>query len=233
MSQSSSLVPTALSPIPICTGPGNKELPRKNMSENMVGSPNVDTYANQRDFSYYVFPREQYPQSVGTLSGPMSLLNGGVEERSVHQANNVEQQSHVFLYSDISTSSYPISEFAFPSRGGVDTMVGECPSLLNLPGNDARRRVEAALEAVEEERQREYGMNVKKEEPILTPPSSNPVSPAPSPDPLDLAIPVRETLILPPRKRCKMILESMESERSASLVGSQRQSSVIHFARAS
>lgn len=112
-------------------------------------------------------------------------------------------------------------------------MVSKCSSLMNLPGNDARRRVEAALEAVEEERQREYGMNVKKEEQMLTPPSSNPVSPAPSPDPLDLAIPVRETLILPPRKRCKMILESMESERSANLLGSQRQSSVIHFARAS
>ncbi|KAL2718335.1 hypothetical protein V1478_012211 [Vespula squamosa] len=229
ISQNNSVVPNAPSPIPICGG-NSKELPRKS-AENISCSPS-EVYPNQRDFSYYVFPREQYPQSVSSINGPMSLLNAGVEERSVHQIANLEQQSHVFLYSDISSSPYPITEFAFPSKGG-EPMIGECPSLLNLPGNDARRRVEAALEAVEEERQREYGMNVKKEEQILTPPSSNPVSPAPSPDPLDLAIPVRETLILPPRKRCKMILESMESERSASLLGSQRQSSVIHFARAS
>lgn len=79
-------------------------------------------------------------------------------------------------------------------------------------GDDIRRRVEAAL-AVDEIH--------SEEDPILTPPSSNPVSPAPSPDP---------ELSLPPRKRSKMILKSMESAKDLSPV---RYSSVIHYARAS
>ncbi|XP_045470316.1 zinc finger protein 73-like isoform X1 [Harmonia axyridis] len=81
-------------------------------------------------------------------------------------------------------------------------------------GDDIRRRVEAAL-AVDEIH--------SEEDPILTPPSSNPVSPAPSvsPDP---------ELSLPPRKRSKMILKSMESSKDLSPV---RYSSVIHYARAS
>nr|CAD7395457.1 unnamed protein product [Timema cristinae] len=61
-------------------------------------------------------------------------------------------------------------------------------------------------------------------EPILTPPSSNPVSPVP----LELAAVGREVLSLPPRKRSKMILKSMESE-----MVSVRYSSVIHYAKAS
>lgn len=69
--------------------------------------------------------------------------------------------------------------------------------------------------------------------PVLTPPSSNPVSPAPSlsPDPNDLASSGKEILILPPRKRSKMILKSMEyaTESTQRL----RQNTVIQFARAS
>ncbi|KAF6215264.1 hypothetical protein GE061_010016 [Apolygus lucorum] len=70
-------------------------------------------------------------------------------------------------------------------------------------------------------------------DPLLTPPSSNPVSPASSypaaessPEPMD----VREVLILPPRKRSKAILKSMETEKVEVPV---RYSSVIHYARAS
>lgn len=69
--------------------------------------------------------------------------------------------------------------------------------------------------------------------PVLTPPNSNPVSPAPSlsPDPNDLGSGSKEILILPPRKRSKMILKSMEyaTESTQRL----RQNSVIQFARAS
>ncbi|CAK9834287.1 Krueppel homolog 1 [Anthophora retusa] len=168
-----------------------------------------------RDFPYYMYSREQYSQPLLVPS-----------EDRVFQATPVVcmEQPHLFLYPEVSPT---YTSFGIQNNN----FVGDCSSLLNLPGNDARRRVEAALEAVEEERQREYAIRVERE-PILTPPSSNPVSPVPSPDPLDLAIPVRETLILPPRKRCKMILESMESERNG-LIASQRQNSVIQFAKAS
>ncbi|PBC28490.1 Krueppelous protein [Apis cerana cerana] len=176
----------------------------------------VATYDNTpRDFPYYMYSREQYSQT--------HLISS--ENRDFQTTPTVSvEQPHLFLYPEVS-STY--TGFGIQSTD----FVGDCSSLLNLPGNDARRRVEAALEAVEEERQREYGIRVERD-PILTPPSSNPVSPVPSPDPLDLAIPVRETLILPPRKRCKMILESMEIERNG-LIASQRQNSVIQFAKAS
>ncbi|KZC04066.1 Krueppel homologous protein 1 [Dufourea novaeangliae] len=180
-------------------------------------SDNAATYNPSRDFSYYMYSREQY-------SAPLMVTN---EEKvfptTATPAVPIEQP-HTFLYQEISPT---YTSFGIQSND----FVSDCPSLLNLPGNDARRRVEAALEAVEEERQREYGIGVTRD-PLLTPPSSNPVSPVPSPDPLDLAIPVRETLILPPRKRCKMILESMESEKIG-FIASQRQNSVIQFAKAS
>ena len=177
-----------------------------------------------RDFPYYMYSREQYSQ-------PLLLPSG--EDKATFQTTCTAmaiEQPHLFRYPEVSSSSSSTY-----TGFGIQTneFVSDCSSsLLNLPGNDARRRVEAALEAVEEERQREYGIGIQEREPILTPPSSNPVSPVPSPDPLDLAIPVRETLILPPRKRCKMILESMESERNG-LIASQRQNSVIQFAKAS
>lgn len=87
-------------------------------------------------------------------------------------------------------------------------------------GNDIRRRVEAALA-------------VADNEPLLTPPSSNPVSPAPSssPDPIPIElVATRQVLSLPPRKRSKMILKSMESEAETTIV---RYSSVIQYAKAS
>ncbi|XP_017885185.1 Krueppel homolog 1-like [Ceratina calcarata] len=168
--------------------------------------PNEDTavYNNTpQDFPYYMYSREQYSQ-------PLQVP----KEDRCHQSTPVvplEPPHMIFLCPDASPT--------YTSFGIQSNDYSDCSSLLNLPGNDARRRVEAALEAAERD-------------PILTPPSSNPVSPVPSPDPLDLAIPVRETLILPPRKRCKMILESMEIERNG-LIASQRQSSVIQFAKAS
>lgn len=78
------------------------------------------------------------------------------------------------------------------------------------------------------------------DDPLLTPPSSNPVSPASnypspvsnyplpesSPEPMD----IKEVLILPPRKRSKAILKSMETEKMEVPV---RYRSVIHYAKAS
>lgn len=68
---------------------------------------------------------------------------------------------------------------------------------------------------------------------MLTPPSSNPVSPVPSssPDPIDLAVLPRQVHSLPPRKRSKMILKSMETAETE--MSAVRYSSVIHYARAS
>lgn len=91
--------------------------------------------------------------------------------------------------------------------------------------NDIRRCVEAALAVASED------------DNLLTPPSSNPVSPAPSssPDPIPIPIPIelvatKQVISLPPRKRSKMILKSMESEAETAIV---RYSSVIQYARAS
>ncbi|KAJ8980306.1 hypothetical protein NQ317_005227 [Molorchus minor] len=95
------------------------------------------------------------------------------------------------------------------------------PTLQYTPlnaGDDIRRRVEAAL-AVEE--------NHSEEDPLMiTPPSSSPVSPAPSVSPPVSPVPDPE-LSLPPRKRSKMILKSMEESIDLSPV---RYSSVIQYA---
>ncbi|XP_029168679.1 uncharacterized protein LOC114938777 [Nylanderia fulva] len=208
----------------------------------------ASTYAVQRDLAYYLYSgnREQQYSQPGTTS-PSEIVLGDIEEKRFQASVVVSAplepttQHHVLFYPDPAYSS-----FGLTPNGGVDLDTADCSSLLNLPGNDARRRVEAALEAVEEERQRqEYDGIVKiNRDPLLTPPSSNPESPASSPDlALDLAIPPRETLILPPRKRSKMILQSMESEyrSSGGLIATsqpshpwgQRESSVIQYARAS
>lgn len=206
-----------------------------------------NAYAVQRDFAYYLYSgnrEQQYSQPL--VVQPSSTVTESVladidEKRfqaSVVVSAPLEPAAHVFFYPEPVYSSFGLT------GGGVDLDATDCSSFLNLPGNDARRRVEAALEAVEEERQRqEYGATIVKvdRDQLLTPPCSNPESPASSPDlALDLAIPPRETLILPPRKRSKMILQSMESEYRSSgggggglFTASQRQNSVIQFARAS
>lgn len=83
-----------------------------------------------------------------------------------------------------------------------------------------RRRVEAVLKVEG---------NHSEEEATVTPPSSNPVSPVPSLSPPISPVPDPE-LSLPPRKRSKMILKSMEATFEPSPV---RHSSVIQYARAS
>ncbi|XP_023013291.1 Kruppel-homolog 1 isoform X2 [Leptinotarsa decemlineata] len=89
-------------------------------------------------------------------------------------------------------------------------------------GDGLRRRVEAVL-AVE--------ANQSTEEATVTPPNSSPVSPASSLSPPVSPVPEPDPeLSLPPRKRSRMILKSMESTLDLSPV---RYSSVIHYARAS
>lgn len=215
----------------------------------------TSTYAVQRDLAYYLYSgnreQQQYSQP-GTTSPSVSTAEtvlADIEEKrfqaSVVVSTPLEPaiQHHVFFYPEPAYTG-----FGLTPTGGVDLDTADCSSYLNLPGNDARRRVEAALEAVEGGQRQEYDGSVGivkiDRDPLLTPPSSNPESPASSPDlALDLAIPPRETLILPPRKRSKMILQSMESEyrSSGGLIAAsqpshpwgQRQNSVIQFARAS
>ncbi|XP_063973150.1 Krueppel homolog 1-like [Diachasmimorpha longicaudata] len=178
-----------------------------------------------REFPYYLYPREQSQGMYGQGQGVNPALLAAA-------AAAAAAEDKVFGAQDVPTAPvYMYQDAGCGYEQGYALQVNEeCQgTLMNLAGNDARRRVEAALEAVEVER-REFGGIMMKQQ-ILTPPSSNPVSPAPSPDPLDLAVPARETLILPPRKRSKMILESMESERCEN--AAQRHSSVIQFARAS
>jgi len=212
-------------------------------TEEAYPDSTTSPYAVQRDLAYYLYSSNREQQYSHTAPVPPTVNSVepvlvDVEEKRF-QANvlvsaPLEPAAHVFFYPEPAYNS-----FGLATGSSVDLDVTDCSvSLLNLPGNDARRRVEAALEAVEEERQRqEYSAGIKVDrDPLLTPPSSNPESPVSSPDlALDLAIPPRETLILPPRKRSKMILQSMESEyRNNSLIAaSQRQSSVIQFARAS
>lgn len=199
------------------------------------------TYAVQRDFAYYLYPgsrEQQYTTQSAMSAVPVVPVVSSepvltdIDEKRFQATVRVSsphilEPPHMFFFPEPTYTGFGLAAV----DGNVDLDADCCSSLLNLPGNDARRRVEAALEAVEVEHQREYGGI--KVDPLLTPPSSNPESPASSPDPLDLAIPSRETLILPPRKRSKMILQSMESERSGLIAAVQRQSSVIQFARAS
>lgn len=218
-------------------------------TEEAYPDSTTSPYAVQRDLAYYLYSgnrgEQQYSQPVaaGPPVNPAETVLTDIEEKRFQASVVVSaplepatHHHHVFFYPEPAYAGFGLT----PS-GGVDLDTADCSSLLNLPGNDARRRVEAALEAVEEERQRqEYdGVGIVKidRDPLLTPPSSNPESPASSPDlALDLAIPPRETLILPPRKRSKMILQSMESEYRSNgglIAASQRQNSVIQFARAS
>lgn len=88
-------------------------------------------------------------------------------------------------------------------------------------GDGLRRRVEAVLEVEG---------NHSEEEHIVTPPSSNPVSPVPCISPPISPVPDPE-LSLPPRKRSKMILKSMEATTFET--SPVRHSSVIQYARAS
>uniref|UniRef100_A0A6V7IME4 C2H2-type domain-containing protein n=1 Tax=Bracon brevicornis TaxID=1563983 RepID=A0A6V7IME4_9HYME len=175
------------------------------VSSDKENSKTEDFEGSREPLPYYFQQREQQYMNQGVNPALLAAAAAAAAEERFP-----EQLQPIYYTNDYSRSFVEVNDYSNPA-------------LLNLPGNDARRRVEAALEAVEG---RDYGLKQQ----ILTPPSSNPVSPAPSPDPLDLAIQPRETLILPPRKRCKMILESMEIERCEVV---QRHSSVIQFARAS
>lgn len=228
--------------LPGVTADNKEDLKTEEAYPDSTTSP----YAVQRDFAYYLYSgstREQQPYSQPVIApsvNPAEPMLTDIDEKrfqaSVVVSTPLEPAGHRrFFYPESAYSSFGLS-----AGGGVDFEAADCSPMLHLPGNSARRKVEAVLKAVEEERHKqEYSTGIVKvdQEPLLTPPNSNPESPVSSPDlALDLAIPPRETLILPPRKRSKMILQSMENEyksRSGLMAASQRQNSVIQFARTS
>jgi stress-induced morphogen len=157
------------------------------------------------DIRYYIYPRERL--SPGYVV-PQSYSGAGVELLAA-AATATEREDVVF---NIITKNPQEVMTALRHPAYFPT-----PSVQYTPlnaGDDIRKKVEAVLGV---------GEIQSEEENILTPPSSNPVSPAPSisPDP---------ELSLPPRKRSKMILKSMEATIDLSPV---RYSSVIQYAGAS
>lgn len=178
-------------------------------SASVVASilPDNGPTSYESDIHYYLYRRERLsspyivPQNYTHPSAGVELLAAAATAAASERAfEEIHRRTPEILY--VRTPSY----FSAPN------MIYD--SALNA-GDDIRKCVEAAL-AVEE-------IASSEEDPLSSPLSSNPVSPAPSvsPDP---------ELSLPPRKRSKRILESMESVKDLSPV---RYSSVIQYARAS
>lgn len=169
------------------------------------------------------FPPTDYlpPMQYANMASGVELLAAAasVTEDSFHSHTDV-----INLITSRRITTSPILRHVAPSYFQTANQIQQIqydPTSLDA-GNDIRRRVEAALAGASSDN-----------EPLLTPPSSNPVSPAPSssPDPIPIElIATREVLSLPPRKRSKMILKSMESEPETTII---RHSSVIHYAKAS
>ncbi|XP_017774304.1 PREDICTED: Krueppel homolog 1-like isoform X2 [Nicrophorus vespilloides] len=201
-----------------CSSSSDKE--NKDAPMNLTQIPEQPlSYDN--DFRYYFYQREHLsPTSFsylhyGNPSSGVELLAAAATatERVQLDAANRATPPDMAVLNLISRGTTDVAAALRQHPAYFSQPAIHYDTPLNA-GDDIRRRVEAAL-AVEE--------IASEGEPILTPPSSNPVSPAPSvsPDP---------ELSLPPRKRSKMILKSMEIAQDLSPV---RYSSVIQYARAS
>ncbi|KAK5646005.1 hypothetical protein RI129_004469 [Pyrocoelia pectoralis] len=186
-----------------------------------IPEPAVVSYDS--DIRYYLYSKDRGRLSPPPFSyiqhSPSSYASSGVELLAA-AASVTERAQHEHLRSpdvvlNLISKSSPemVATLRHPAYFSAPTLHYDTPL---TAGDNIRRQVEACL-AVEE--------IASEDEPTITPPSSNPVSPAPSlsPDP---------ELSLPPRKRSRMILKSMEtifSEDSSPV----RYSSVIQYARAS
>lgn len=191
-----------------CSSSSDKE--NKDTYTNLVVNTEPPVMSYDSDYRYYIYSRERlspaslsYYHAANPTSGVELLAAAAsVSDRAYEDFKPCSDT----VLNLISRSSEVVAALRRPAY--FSQTMHDAPI---TAGDDIRRRVEAAL-AVEE----------IPEEHILTPPSSNPVSPAPSsPDP---------ELSLPPRKRSKMILKSMETTKDLSPV---RYSSVIQYARAS
>lgn len=168
----------------------------------------------ESDIHYYLYTKDRLsppslsyvPPSYVQASSGVELLAAAASERSLKEDAARRSPDVVFNLITKGPQNLVMRHPAY-----FTTQTGHYDPALNS-ADDIRKCVEAAL-AVED--------IASKTEPMLTPPSSNPVSPAPSvsPDP---------ELSLPPRKRSKMILKSMELVKEP-----VRYNSVIQYARAS
>ncbi|KAJ8960738.1 hypothetical protein NQ318_020031 [Aromia moschata] len=184
--------------------------------ENLKESPVelVAPVGYDADVRYYLYARDRpypgYAPAPPSSAGVELLAAAATEERyRAHRAQDV-------VFDMIKREEVVAAALRHPAYF-TSSAVQYAP--LDA-GDDIRRRVEAAL-AVEESH--------SEEEAIMTPPSSSPVSPAPSVSPA-VSEPDPE-LSLPPRKRSRMILKSMEA--TAADLSPVRYSSVIQYAGAS
>lgn len=202
-----------------CSSTSDKE--NKDSFTNLVPALEPPPMSYDTDIRYYIYARDRlspptlsYLQHATHHTSGVDLLAAAAAATAVERVTEDQffRRSPETVLNLISRGPQEVvAALRHPAYFSGPTVPYDTP--LNA-GDDIRRRVEAAL-AVEE--------IPSEDEPMLTPPSSNPVSPAPSvsPDP---------ELSLPPRKRSKMILKSMETAKDLSPV---RYSSVIQYARAS
>lgn len=185
-----------------------------------ISEPTIVSYDS--DIRYYLYTKDRAclsPPSFAYIQQSPIYPSSGVELLAAAatvtervQNESLRRSPDMVLNLISKGSSEVVATLRHPAYFSSPTLHYNTP--LNA-GDNIRRQVEACL-AVEE-------IN-SEDEPVLTPPSSNPVSPAPSlsPDP---------ELCLPPRKRSRMILKSMETIKEDS--SPVRYSSVIQYARAS
>lgn len=176
--------------------------------ENSKETAAIDTpFSYDPDIRYYIYQRDRFSQGYV----PQSYSGAGVELLAAAATATERDRNSPEVVFNIITKSPQEVVLRHPAYFTAPTV--QYSPLTS--GDDIRRRVEEALAVAAEIH--------SEEENLLTPPSSNPVSPAPSPDP---------ELSLPPRKRCKRILKSMEATPTIDL-SPVRYSSVIQYARAS
>lgn len=175
------------------------------------------------DIRYILYARDclspAYPSSVGVNHSGVDLLAAAA---TVTERDDRYRQDMVINL--MKTNHEVVAALRHPAYF-------TSPTVQYTPltaGDGLRRRVEAVLEA--EGSPSEEDMTVDSlADRLTTPPSSNPVSPSSSLSPPVSPKPDPE-LSLPPRKRSKRILESMETALDVSPV---RYSSVIQYAKAS
>ncbi|KAJ3654950.1 hypothetical protein Zmor_014100 [Zophobas morio] len=174
-------------------------------NKDSLPSPQEPALSYDSDIRYYIYPRDRL--SPGYVV-PQSCSGAGVELLAA--AATATEREDVVLNIITKNPQEVMTALRHPTYFPAPAV--QYPPL--NAGDDIRNKLEAVLGV---------GEIQSEEENILTPPSSNPVSPAPSvsPDP---------ERSLPPRKRSKMILKSMEATIDLSPV---RYSSVIQYAGAS
>lgn len=209
--------------------------------------PPEQKYSNLRELRYYLYypknvkvPVQQQQQPAQQGVNPALLAAAAVAAASeVRSPSSLKVQTE-----DDSQLTYenfvevPQFSSSSSSPNPIEPSIYLCPDpLASIQSRSPPYQIQISQDYLSDPLDNpEPVVEVKRSiSPVLTPPSSNPVSPAPSlsPDPLDLASGTKEAIILPPRKRSKMILKSMEYATEPPPSPRIRQNSVIQFARAS